>query len=340
MPFRSLPRRLVALALAAFVLGGCASLQTAGAADAEPPLAVDLMPRFFAFWDLAQQTPPADTVARVRAFREQVVEPYESFYARAAGQLTDERIATWLESVGTDVPAMRTISARLGTDLERYRRSFVDSLADFVWDGRVYFYPSLYMRDGGTMTIDGSTSLVFGVDMIARLNGAEADLTVLFHHELFHVYHAQRLRGMSGPQPLYRQVWREGLATYASQRLNPGRSELDVLLQDSTLADEGPAALPMLAREMLAQVDDTAPATASAWLLARRTRPEIPPRAGYLIGLRVAQLMGERRSLRELARLDGPELRTRMVEALEFLAGTPILGPAGTLRPPSSIEPP
>ena len=39
-------------------------------------------------------------------------------------------------------------------------------------------HPAMISRVGGTMTIDGSTSLVFGVDMIARLNGARSDLAV------------------------------------------------------------------------------------------------------------------------------------------------------------------
>lgn len=296
---------------------------------------VDLMPRFFAFWDSTHvdAAGTTDRQASVDAFRAQVIAPSESFYDRAAGEISDERIARYLDEVGPDVADMRAISRRISTELVRHERSFSDSFPDFHYDGRVYFYPSLYVRDGGTMTVEGTTAIMFGVDMIARLNGGDVDLAVLLHHELFHLYHAQQLRAMTGPQPLYRQIWREGLATFVSLRLNPRRTELEALLRDSTLAAEGPALMPTLAQEVLEHLDDTSPTYARAWLTARRIRDDVPPRSGYLLGLRVAQMIGTGRSVAELARLDGPELRSLVEQSLRILAIGADLAPAGIERP-------
>jgi hypothetical protein len=322
--------RLAAFCLLA-AIAGCGTITRRVEAPVTRFRVIDLMPRFFAFWDSTQVggAGTTDRQAMVDAFRAEVITPQQSFYDRAAGEIPDERIAKYLDEVGRDVPDMRAISKRISGDLERHVRSFSDSFPDFHYDGRVYFYPSLYVRDGGTMTVDGTTAIMFGVDMIARLNGADVDLAVLLHHELFHLYHSSQLRALTGPQPLYRQIWREGLATYVSLRLNPKRSELEALLRDSTLAAEGPAMMPVLAQEMLDHLDDTSPSYAHAWLTARRIREDVPPRSGYLLGLRIAQMLGTGRSVTELARLDGPELHRQIEQALRVLAIGAELAPAG-----------
>jgi hypothetical protein len=284
------------------------------------------MPRFFAFWDSAGGAALAEGEAAAR-FHELVVRPESAFYARA-GAPTPERLGRFLQAVPRDVPAMRAISGRLHRELPRYQRAFLDSFPDFTYDGRVYFYPSLYVRDGGVMTVDGAPVLMFGVDMIARLNGPRARLGVLFHHELFHLHHAARLRQLretrGGPAPaaaLWSRVWSEGLATYAGARLDPAATLLDLLLQDSTLAREAPARERELAGRLLAQLDDTTAEAQARWFQAFRTDLGQPARAGYYLGYRVARQLGAERPVQALAALDGDELRALVQEALAELAG-------------------
>ena len=45
-----------------------------------------------------------------------------------------------------------------------------------------------------------------------------------------------------------------------------------------------------------------------------------PPRAGYYVGLLIAQALAERYSLPELAKLNGPELHDLLVTQLKQLA--------------------
>ena len=309
----------------AFILLASAALACAKPAPAPRPAAaptfdvIDVMPRFWVFWDVDRMTAGSDTAALIRLFLERVVRPDSAFYAKAASGVTDERIRNFLAGAATDVPAMRAISGRLARDLSQLSRTFVDSFPDFAFDGKVYFYPSLYIRDGGTMTFPPSTALMFGVDMIARLNGPNADLAVLFDHELFHLYHGQ-VRPRSGmPARLSRRLWGEGLASYVSQRMNPSASELAILLNDRKLYEER-TRLSALAATALAHLDDTSSAYARPYLQGSITNADVPPRAGYLIGLRAAQLMGRNRTLRELARLDDETVHREMTIALRAMA--------------------
>jgi hypothetical protein len=58
---------------------------------------------------------------------------------------------------------------------------------DFRADQPVYFTISMGTFDGAVRDVNGSNALLFGVDVIARLYGSTANLSVLFDHELFHV---------------------------------------------------------------------------------------------------------------------------------------------------------
>ncbi|HKG91869.1 MAG TPA: hypothetical protein VKA84_08265 [Gemmatimonadaceae bacterium] len=328
-------RRLLLLGLP--MLFACARGRPAAApassdADAAPFPVVDLMPRFWAFWDQDRPAAGADSAELVRRFRERVVRPDSVFYARAAGGPSDDRIRAFLGRVGKDVPAMRVVSERLEHDLGRFSRSFADSFPDFDFRGLVFFYPSLYVRDGGTMDYPPGVALMFGIDVIARVHGPEADLAVLFDHELFHLYHVQvrPLRREGGPPPLFRRIWGEGLATYVSQRMNPRATELALLLNDRALL-AARTRLPELADSVLAHLDDTSSAYARRYLQGGTNDPAIPARAGYLVGLRAAQLIGRRRALPELARLPDDSVRAEMTRALRALAAGAV--PPGSRRP-------
>ena len=280
---------------------------------------IDVMPRFWAFWDEDRPAAATDTAALIRLFRQRVTQPDSAFYEKAASGVSDDRIRNFLRGAEKDAPAMRAISDRLAHDLARLSRTFVDSFPDFAFGGRVYFYPSLYVRDGGTMTFPPSVALMFGVDMIARIHGADADLEVLFDHELFHLYHGQVRPRSQTPARLSRRLWGEGLATYVSQRMNPSASELALLLNDRRLYAER-SRLAAIAATALARLDDTSSAYARRYLQGGVADGDVPPRAGYLLGLRAAQVMGRNRTLRELARLDDETVHREMADALRAMA--------------------
>ena len=316
---RALVAAVVSLALAG--AGACGSSRNAAAAEPRYEI-VNLMPTFFAFWDYDRPAATADTARLVRLFRERVVQPHAEFYASAAGGPSDTQIVDFLRKAPDDVAAMRAITARLDSALGQYARTFAESLPDFSYDGRIYFYPSLYTRDGGTLRSSpfSPATLMFGVDVIANLRGADADIGAIVHHELFHIYQEEQRPFWRRPKALYALIWNEGVASYASRRLGPQRSDLDILLGDTALLQFDRTQLPRLAAATLGRLDDESGASSDSMLVGGRSLPGLPPRSGYLIGLRVAERIGAGRSLRDLARLHGEALRGEMQHALRELA--------------------
>jgi hypothetical protein len=290
---------------------------------------VNIMPAFWEFEgkskDLAS---PADQAA---LFRKLVLQPHMDIYSmdEFAKNLTDEGIEKYLGKVAPYLDTMRTVSGQIGDQVPAAQASFMHAFPDFKPDISVAFMPSLRHFDGQTTQLkDGRTVILFGVDAIAEFHGENADLPVLFSHELFHVYHAQVNPDLfppnvGGPReaenvPLYEAVWIEGLATYVSGALNPQAPVQDLLL-NKKLYDEGMPALPVIASRILAKFDSTTDPDNAAFLQGG-VKSDIPPRSGYLAGYLMAKDLSGKYSLAELAHLTGPALRTAIHDELTRMA--------------------
>jgi hypothetical protein len=171
--------------------------------------------------------------------------------------------------------------------------------------------------------IDGKPQLLFGVDKIARLNGSNADLAPLFHHELFHILHLITSNPFDPNQKnhMYQALWAEGLAVHVAKTLNPSATPSQLVLPDAMI-EQGTRQLPQLAKEMLENIDSQDEIFYRDWFRGSGQRKDIPNRVGYFLGLRVAQLMGKTRNLQQLAKMKDPELRNAIGAALRELAGS------------------
>ena len=323
-------QRLITV-LCSIALGttGCATssplTRSQTAASERQPLIIDIMPRYWHFRNTAQG---ADSATTVRLFREIVVGRDSVVYKDFTGGPSDGSVASFLKSVGPYEPAMRIVHARIRSELPVYVRRFGAALPDAQWDSvTFYIMPWLFISNaGGGPSSTGGQVMIFGVDAVARDQGAEGDLASLFYHELFHVYHS-RIQSQLYPDserlprsrtPLWRILWREGLATYAASRLSPSSSS-DAIVGDS-LAERVKPRLSEFARELRGQLDSTTARAFQLYFTAIARRSELPPpRAGYYIGMLVAERLGQTRSLPELARLGGPQLRSLIEEELKDL---------------------
>lgn len=282
------------------------------------------MPSWWTYWEIARST-PADQQRAL--FREHVVGAHPEAFAEnvvstdsiAAFDL-DARIDALLTEVEPLVPVMRRLSDEAATELPRHRATFAQAFPDFEWDGRVYFTVSLLAFDGAVREVGGKPALFFGIDKIAKLHGDAASLAPLFHHELFHVYHLVTCHPFdeAGGDRIYQALWGEGLAVYVAKQLNPGASAAQLVLSDEMVA-EGTAKLPAIAAELRANLDAGDEAFYRDFFRGAGQREDIPLRVGYFVGLRVAEVLGKGRSLRELAHLADPELRQEIERALREL---------------------
>jgi hypothetical protein len=317
---------------------------TVPALAAEPPAPgdldiVDVSPAFWAFWD-ATETLPADD--RVGLFFSRVVAAYpelftESVLGKSAltGRVDEPRarhvVELYLAELRPYIARMREISAAIRRDQAAYATDFRRAFPGYRADKPVYFTVSLFSFDGATRPVLGKVPVLFGIDGIARYHAPEDNIRVLFDHELFHDYHAQVIPETAlDDVPLWLSLWEEGLATYVSGRLNPGSPEGEILLSKDLAASVRPV-VPRLAREILDHFESLDKDEYAAFFLGGNRRADVPARAGYYLGYLVAQRLGERRALGDLARLAGDGLKAAVRDALESMAA-----PAPPPPPPAS----
>ena len=321
---RTLALLAAAIASPAAVVDAAAAASPAPAADAG---FVDLMPAFWSAYDghLGDALP-----ARAQGLVEQFFRPHAAVYRQAGFEATQAEVLHKLPGIDQRAPAARVAHANFAHDYATNLRRFRHALPDF--DGSaspVTLLPSLLHFDAHLQPDGARLPLFFDPDAIAFFHGTDVDLAVLFSHELFHCYQGQRNPAMclDPAPPLYVDLWNEGTATFASERMNPGASLPRVLLDDVALLDAGDAALRAAARAMLAHLDDTDDATQALFFQAGHHGDGWPPRAGYAVGLRIARSLAPTLSLPQMAALPAPRVRDTLARALtRFAAGEALPG--------------
>lgn len=306
--------------IAGAVLAGTLLLTTAGAASAagaQPSGAAaecrvtDLMPAFWLYWEAARDAAPAE---QARLFEKMLREPNAAVYdgvLRGLPMATEELVPRAIGRLRPVEATVRTLSGELAAQLPRQLALFREAFPDFRCTPPVYFLFSAGAFDGATRQVGGHTALLFGLDVVAQVHGEL--LTPLVVHELFHVHHDAMVP--SAPEKLYWAVWKEGLATYVSRRLNPEVPESRICCLPDTAAVS--AALPTLIPELLSRLDSERSEDYARYLLGGAT--DMPARSGYDLGYRVASRLGETRSLAELARLRPEEVRPLVESALRAM---------------------
>jgi hypothetical protein len=300
-------------------------------ASAQTPLTglqvIDTMPVYWRFWDQAKDKTLPEQAA---LFESDVAARYPELYTAAVLGLGENKsfhdalAAKYEASATRDRPyteAMLGLSHRLQPLLERCVESFRREFPDFRYEGRIYLLNSLDSFDGAVRPVAGQPSLLFGVETIARINRPEADLAPFFHHELFHVYHAQF--DSEGRGELYRALWNEGLAVYVSRVLNPNAPDEQVFGRPIDMPQRVRAVLPELARQFRENMDSTSPTEYARYFSGRpppaAATPEIPPRTGYYLGYLVARQLARRHELRSLAHATTASLRGEIEQALRAI---------------------
>ena len=306
---------------------GVGLLLAAGPARAQGYRVRNLMPEYWAFHARAEGLAPQ---AQAHLFRREVAERHPQVYtARVIGLPPDvpyqdalaRRYLRVHEMLAGRHAVMRKVSDAIAADLPRYESRFREVFPDLDFRGDVYFMHSLGGFDGATRIVDGQLALLFGVDMIAHVYGGEIDPQPFFHHELFHVYHAQFVPERDA-EPFLVALWREGLATYVAQKLNPAAQGVSIFGLPPSTPGRVNAALSLHARTVRGLLDSRDREDLARWFTGVRETGEVPARAGYVLGFRIAERLGRQRGLRDLARASIGSLRADIEQALvEFASG-------------------
>jgi len=296
----------------------------ASAAHAGPACQVD--DAYADFVQRAKRTQGAGDEARLAAMHD--------FLAAHAGLYTVEAIGIVpgpeLDRAGVrEMVAVNAIAADFDSALQRALATsadrFAQTLPDFRCDFVVYVAPTFGQMDGAGRVVDGKPALVLGPDVIASYQ-TPGQLPVFIAHELFHRYHfatAGFSDDLAERDLLWRTLWAEGLATYASARLNPERPLADAMLLPRDLAERAAPLVPTLAREISVQLDVVDAATFARFFEGGDASARAlgwPARSGYYLGYLVAERLAQRHTLPELAHLQGAALRREIGEVLSALA--------------------
>ena len=279
---------------------------------------VDLMPEFW------QSLESNDAGARMQAA---LIRAHPDVYNDELVKLpTDERWAEEIQRERTYAQTHRTeVNATedyLSSQVEPIMAQFQQAFPDYRCDYPFYIAPSFGRMDGAAALFRGHHLIIFAPDVIPRYHEL-SELKVLIDHETFHIYHHQAT-GVYGaseePIPtIIEALWGEGLATFVSWRMNPGVS-LDMALLQPGIAEGAKPHLAQIATDLAAHLDQKDEATFRRYFVAGRQTDDEPPRAGYYVGVLVAQDLATRYTLSQLAHLNGATLHAAVAAELGRIA--------------------
>lgn len=263
------------------------------------------------------------------AFRKDYLARHRELYGPDAIPLpadTAQRDALVLKHMrrAREHPEWRTFDARFVRSFQQAVKRFSAVFPDFRCDFPVYIAESFGAMSGAGRVIGGRPSLVLDFDASLRMSRPLEALPVFFSHELFHRYHFQAAGfsdDLAERDLIWRSLWAEGLATYVSAQLNRSLPLSDALGSPNLEARAKPL-VPQMAAELLAAADKVdAQIFAKFFELGETDAARVgwPQRSGYYIGYLVAQDLGRRHSLKELAHMKGPPLRAALGAALARL---------------------
>ncbi len=178
--------------------------------------------------------------------------------------------------------------------------SFKQTFPDFDADFEVHLLHSLESMDGGTRKLDGEHAFIFGLDMMARYHPWKNE-TPFFHHELLHAYtkqlHVPATQWYSSDKLLL-SLWEEGLAVYVSHLLNPsaGYDELTLNFPEGLFGRVWQDRA-FLASDLAASLASTDEATNRRYFTPWTNDPQVPGRAGYVVGFVVLNELAKQHPL-------------------------------------------
>ena len=259
----------------------------------------EIIDSYSAVAKLATATAGSAPEDQLRQFHEQIIRSYPGLYTSSVlglspGETMDAAILSSLAAAResrTGTPLLQSVVSQIN----RAARA-LSVFPDFSCDFPIYIADTLGQLDG-------------------------AGRVVSYHYQA-----AEFSDDMAEQQPIWRVLWVEGLASYASQVLTPGVSAREALLLPNDLEQRAAPMLSDLAGDLLLHLDEvnvtvfTAYFTYGSKEVARRG---LPWRSGYYVGYVVAQRMAERHSLKGLAHLRGPSLRSEIAAVLRQLSRQP-----------------
>lgn len=220
-----------------------------------------------------------------------------------------------------------TFDETLAKQINNYKQLFPD--ADFS-KTPIYAVPSLGAFNGKGSSLNSApekTILVFGIDMLTWRND---DPDILYSHELFHIYHIDKMnvneKTVSENAKMTFPLWLEGFATWVSGEFNQ-KASLGLLLMDEKLGNVPKSKIKDIAREFIKVAEKKAfskedPMTYKKWFgIGHGSAIEsLPERLGYLLGYFVTAEVAKNHQLEDMVNWKDEKIHQEVTASLKKLA--------------------
>jgi len=284
------------------------------------------------FWLAVQDSRDPEPVIAER-FRRIVIEPNRDVCdAVAANWVTAENFGFFARDLMKISNELKGVDEEFAARMPAAWQRFAAFAPGLSRDSTVFLIPAPQQAVGGAVRPMGSVNAaIFGAEEISAALRSPTGFDVLVDHELTHLYHIQlnpEFRRMvaevymppytAGHAKLYQVLWLEGLAAYMSRKMNPQAGDQETL-RSSTVAKEVRDVWPRVVADLRVHLDSDSKEDIDRFLFDSHPTRSLPRRAGYYLGMRVAERLADKRTLPELCRLSGTALRSQVERALRDL---------------------
>jgi hypothetical protein len=223
-------------------------------------------------------------------------------------------IRRFWDEIAPRIPQISELDFGIETRVHEIVRRFRRHLPDF--EPRTDFYLTIsFSFKGKVLPVNGRDVLAIGMEAFQPSEIHQFEITLA--HELFHLYHFGRF---SASGALYRALWTEGLATYASAVVAPGHRRSVYLGFSPAKMNRCDELLPLMAADFRRHMGEYDPRLSRIYFGAEPNDTQVPPEAGYYLGLRIAEKLARENPLDELAKKPAAQVFDLLRRELEVLA--------------------
>lgn len=305
---------VIAIAILFFQLG-CSITQKNKSTDG--PRVHNFAPAFIEFWDKVESKSLDEQLAALKKdffpnfpqFYEYKIEKWKKI-GKNPDEVLKKQLAEFPKIKDEFVKKTNEITNNLDSTLE----SFVTAVPGLDRNFDVYITHSFGDMDGGTRKIGDKTYFIFGIEGMVKYHKGFTSEIPFFHHELFHIYHGQYL-----PEDhiIWLSLWAEGLATYASEKLNPKASQKDLMLDlPEGMVRDIHKSISFHWNDLNSKLTSTNDIDYETYFLFSSKDKKVVKRAGYYLGYLIAKEIGKTKSISEMAQLKSDEILPLIKKAI------------------------
>jgi len=229
------------------------------------------------------------------------------------------------KNVAPRIPALakvnRGIADRIRAVLTQFRKHFPDFRTEtdfyvtvaFSFKGKV---DTIRTSEGSGGKAEKAEKKIFAL-ALERLSAAGPDAEITIAHEMFHLHHFQTF---STRGALYRTLWAEGLASYASVVVVKGHRLTTYLGFSGKKADLCNEMLPVLAADLKKYMGQVDQRRRRIYFGAEANDTTVPPEAGYYVGFLMVSSLAKKHALKDLARMPSRQVYKIVASELDRLA--------------------